>query len=98
MHWTVFNTHHYHNHNIHNMLTNQSGMKKRQYDKGPDLSKNVNNKETKQVQSVVGTFFCYAQDIDSIMLPTLNSISNQQSQPTIETMNKFKQLMDYATI
>ena len=69
--------------------------KKHHHSKGPDLSKNVNKKETKDVQSVVGAFLYYARAIDSTMLPSLNEISGKKPQPTQETMKKSKQLMDF---
>ena len=45
-------------------------------------------KETKYIQSVVGSFLYYARAIDSIMLPALAQIAKQQSQPTILTKDK----------
>ena len=44
----------------------------RQFSKGPDLSKHINKKETKDMQSAVGLLLYYARDIDSTMLPALN--------------------------
>ena len=61
---------------------------KRQYAKGPNLYKHINKKERKHVQSVIVTLLYYEQAIESTVLPVLNDISSQHSQPTEETMKK----------
>ena len=48
------------------------------------------------MQLVVVTFLYYARAIGPTPLPALNEISSQQSQPTQETMKKYKRLMNYA--
>ena len=53
-------------------------------------------KQTTYIQRVVGNFLYYALGIDSTMLPAINQISMQQSQPTQATMNKCKRSMGYA--
>ena len=46
------------------------------------------------MQSSVGSLLYYARVVDSTMLPALNNISSQQSQPTQETMKKLKLIMN----
>ena len=60
-----------------------------QYSKGLELSKHLNKKKMKHVQSFIGKFLYYARDIDSTMLPVLNDISSKQSYPTQKTMKKY---------
>ena len=45
---------------------------------------------------VVGAFLSCAQALDITMIPVLNSIALQQSQPTKKVMDKVQQLLDYA--
>ena len=56
----------------------------------------VYSKDTKYVQTVVGTFLYYARAIDNTMIIGLNYIGTQQAQPTTNVMNKVQQLLDYA--
>ena len=48
------------------------------------------------VQSVVGYLLYYARAIDDTMLPELNDISREQSNPSTKTLDKCQQLLDYA--
>ena len=48
------------------------------------------------IQQVTGTFLYYARAVDPTMLVTLSAIASEQSKPTIETMNKCKQFLNYA--
>ena len=68
----------------------------RQYTRQLDTSPFLTPKETTYVQTVVGTFLYYARALDSTMLPALNNIASQQSQPTKNVLEKIKQLLDYA--
>ena len=68
----------------------------RQYAQKEDKSPALNEKDTKYIQSAVGSLLYYARAIDSTMLPALNQIGTQQSAPTINTMKAIKQLFDYA--
>ena len=58
----------------------------------PSLSKELIH----YVQSVVGFLLYYARAIDNTMLPALNDISREQSNPSTKTLDKCQQLLDYA--
>jgi hypothetical protein len=61
-------------------------------DESPKLEKT----KTIYVQSCVGSFLYYARAVDATMLPAINEISRSQAQPTVNTLNACKMLMDYA--
>ena len=51
----------------------------------------TNNKEdVKTCQQVIGTFLYYASAVDGTMLPALNSLSEEQMEPTHTTMRNIK--------
>ena len=50
---------------------------------------------TKWVQSVVGTFLYYARCIDPTIVTAINDISTTQAQPTTNTLQQCKRLLDY---
>ena len=58
-----------------------------QYTRQEDTSPFLSPKETLYVQSVVGTLLYYARVIELTMLPALNQIGAQQSQPTQNQKN-----------
>ena len=65
------------------------------------MAENVQHKElpkemTKYVQSVVGTFLCYARALDYAMLTALDNIGMTQANPTERTLDEVQQLIDYA--
>ena len=62
----------------------------------PDTSAPLNKKETKRIQSIIGSLLYYARAIDSTILPALNDIAMYQSAPTEHIKSKCKQLLDYA--
>ena len=68
----------------------------RQYANAPDTSPLLSPKDTKWIQSVAGSFLYYARVIDYTLLPALNSLASQQSQPTENTRLIANRLMDYA--
>ena len=68
----------------------------RQYANAPDTSPLLSPKDTKWIQSVAGSFLYYARVIDYTLLPALNSLASQQSQPTENTRQIAHRLMDYA--
>ena len=49
------------------------------------------------IQQVTGTFLYYARAVDPTMLVALSAIASAQSNPTVETMEKCKLFMDYAS-
>jgi hypothetical protein len=55
----------------------------------------LNKADTQRVQSVSGTFLCYARGVDPTILPALNEISNNQAKPTILTGKACDLLLDY---
>jgi len=68
----------------------------RQYAQQEDKSAFLDAKQTKYVESVVGSLLYYARAIDGTMLPALNQIGTQQAQPTVKIVKAVKQLLDYA--
>ena len=60
-----------------------------------DNSNVLDKKGTKQVQSISGAFLYYGRAVDPTILPALSSISSTQANPTINTLNECKMLMDY---
>ena len=69
--------------------------KNRQFAPPDDNSPRLSPKETKQVQSVVGSFLYYGRAIDNTILPALNEISLMQSAPTTKTNKKINMLLNY---
>eukprot|EP00957_Ditylum_brightwellii_P210636 15365206-Ditylum_brightwellii.AAC.1 len=69
--------------------------KKVQYAKLSNTSPYLDAKETKQLQSIVGTFLYYSRAIDGPALPALNDINTQQSTPTQATITDTKWIMDF---
>ena len=55
----------------------------------------LNDKDTRRVQSKVGTFLYYGRAVDPTILVTLNEIGLSQSKPTKETENQLNMFMDY---
>ena len=51
----------------------------------------------KYVQAVVGTLLYYSRAVDPTMLVALNAIAMQQASPMERTMDKVRQLLDYAS-
>ena len=75
---------------------NYTNQRDAQYATKEDDSPLLLPKDTKYIQSVVGSFLYYARAIDNTMLPALSQIAHQQSSPTVTTKKKCQQLMDYA--
>lgn len=78
------------------IITKWTQKSDRQYTRQLDTSSFLTPKQTSYVQIVAGIFLYYAHALDSIMLPALNDISSQQSQPTKNVLAKVQQLLDYA--
>ena len=62
----------------------------------PSTSPELNQKETRHIQSAIGSLLYYARALDCTMLPTLNQIGATQARPTQETKDKLSCLLDYA--
>jgi hypothetical protein len=61
-------------------------------DTSPPLDKEGGN----FIQEVVGVFLYLARAVDSTMLPALSSLASKQAAPTVRTMQKCLQFLDYA--
>ena len=60
-------------------------------------SPKLNSADTNRVQSINGTFLYYDQAVYPFMLQSLNEIPTWQYAPTQDTMDKFNQVLDYAS-
>ena len=58
-------------------------------------SPKVSAEEKKYIQQVVGSFLYYARAVDMTILHALNLIAAEQADPTVRTMRRVKQLLDY---
>ena len=67
----------------------------RQYATASDTYPLLNPKNTQFIQSITGSFLYYGRALDNPILPALNDIASEQTQPTQKTMNKAQRLMDY---
>ena len=61
-----------------------------------DNSPTLNKKDTKKIQSIVGSFLYYARALDYTLLPAINETSTTQAKPTAYTLDQCHQIMDYA--
>ena len=57
----------------------------------------LNSAGTHCVQFINGNFLYYARAVDSTIIPDINNISTWQSAMTKDTMEKFNQVLDYAS-
>ena len=55
----------------------------------------VGGADKKYIQQVCITFLFYGRAVDSTILNALSAISSQQSKPTVDTLAKTRQLLDY---
>jgi hypothetical protein len=69
---------------------------KAQYVEADIPSSSLDKEGQKYIQAVTGTLLYYARAVDSTMLVALNAIATQQASPTQKTMERAKQLLDYA--
>ena len=60
-----------------------------------DTSPFLDEKDTKYVQSVVGSLLYHARALDASLLPALNTISSQQNKSTQKVKEKCQRLLDY---
>jgi hypothetical protein len=61
-----------------------------------NITPRLDQKGTRKVQSVVGSFLYYARAIDPTMLVTLNNLGTSQAAAIEDTSNRCNMLMDYA--
>ena len=61
-----------------------------------DESNILDKEATKRTQYIVGTMIYYARSLDPTMLREISEILRVQSQPTRDTAEKEKMLLDYA--
>ena len=64
----------------------------------PDLDKNdiLDKNPANRIQSIVGTIIYYLRSVDPTMPRAINEIPRVQSQPTRDTAEKSRMLIDYA--
>jgi hypothetical protein len=67
----------------------------RQYASAPDPSPHLDGTSITRVQAIVGSLLYYGRAIDNTILPALNTIAQQQSRPTTQTMDRCSTLLDY---
>ena len=63
------------------------------------MAQNIHYREldnAKYIQSIAGTFLCYARALDFTMLTALNDIGTTQAKPIEHALQESQQLMDYA--
>ena len=61
-----------------------------------DDSPAASKEEQTLVQKVTGKFNWYGRAVDSTLLTALSALASQQSNPTVKTMERVKQFLDYA--
>ena len=61
----------------------------------PGKSNILDKNSTKRIHSIVGTMLYYARSVDPTMLQEINEILRVHSQPTRDTAEKEKMLLDY---
>ena len=66
-----------------------------QYSEQEEPSTPLDKEGTKYVQAVTGTLLYYSRAVDPTMLVALNAIATQQASPTLKTLDRVKQLLDY---
>ncbi len=67
-----------------------------QYAEDDDTSPLLNKTKKTFIQEVIGTLIYNAQCVNSTMLTALGSLATQQANPTVNTMIKVSQFLDYA--
>ena len=60
-----------------------------------DKSEPVGNAEKTQIQKITGKFLWYGRGVDGTILTPLSAIAAKQSKPTVNTVQRSQQLMDY---
>ena len=60
-----------------------------------DTTTLLSPKETKYIQSALGSLLYYAQALDSSILPTLSQLATNQAHPTQQTKKGLQRLLDY---
>jgi uncharacterized protein YktA (UPF0223 family) len=61
-----------------------------------DTSKKASTDDIKHIQKIAGKFLWYACGVDGTLLTPLSAIASQQSKATVQTMQRVKQLLDFA--
>ena len=67
----------------------------RQYTQKEDTSPLLSPKDTKWLQSAIGSLLYYGRAIDSTILPALTQIASQQANPTVNAKKAIHRLLDY---
>ena len=66
-----------------------------QYATNPDATPVLGKEDKKFIQQVTGTLLYYARAVDSTLLTPLSANASQQAAPTVATMEKVRQILDY---
>ena len=61
-----------------------------------DTSPPIPEKRKRRIQKIIGTFLYYARAVDCTMLPSLNTLAEQESIPTKNTGAVITHFLDYA--
>ena len=61
-----------------------------------DTSLPTPEEQNRRIQKIVGTLIYYDRTVDYTMLPDLNTLEEQQSNPTENTEAAIAQFLDYA--
>ena len=85
-------------HNITHIAGQSMNMEKR-LQMAPDIDEVdiLNKKDTKIIQSILGTMIYYTRSVGPTMLREINEILQVQSWPTRDTEEKSRILLDYVT-
>ena len=62
-----------------------------------DTSQPIPEEQKHRIQNIIGTFLYYSCVVDCNMLPALNTLSEQQSNPTKNTEATITQFLDYSS-
>ena len=61
-----------------------------------DTSPPIPEEQKRRIQKIAGTFLYYACAVDCTMIPALNTIAEQQSDPTKNNESLITHFLDYA--
>ena len=61
-----------------------------------DTSPPIPEERKRRIQQIIGTFLYYARDVDCTMLPSINTLAEQQSSPTKNTEAAITHFLYYA--
>ena len=62
-----------------------------------DTSPPIPEEQKRRIQQIIGTFLEYARAVECTILPALNALAEQQSNPTKNTEAEITHFLDYAS-